>query len=259
VHDFTYEYYSSGLARTIHIWQKGLAIKKSEGIICVSENTKNDLVQFYPSVDESKIKVIYNGIGNDFFRMDDALVFLSGRFNPLDAGKYILFVGDRSKYKNFNVVLDVMSELQGYQLVMIGGSELNENEKAKIVRERIDHFHFRGIPSEDLNIIYNNAFCLLYPSLYEGFGIPVVESMKAGCPVICSNLSSLPEVAGHAALLVSGVSVEEIVNAIHKLERLEFRESVISKGLEQAERFSWDKCFRETYQFYVDVWDKKYI
>lgn len=258
VHDFTYEYYSKGIAKKIHSLQKGFAIKNSDGIICVSENTKKDLIKFYPNINEENIRVIYNGISTDFYKIEENVETLSGTFELLKKNKYILFVGDRSAYKNFNVVLDVISKLSNYQLVIVGGKELNINEAQSLKRANLSYFHFKGISSKDLNVLYNNAFCLLYPSSYEGFGIPIAESMKAGCPVITSNCSSIPEVAGKGALLIDDITSDKVISSIRRLEDLDLREQLVNEGYIQANKFNWDKCFKETYDFYEFVWEKKF-
>lgn len=258
VHDFTYEYFRSGIEMFVHSWQKGFAIRKSDGIICISENTKHDLLKFYTGIDESKIKVIYNGVSNDFEKLENAQEFLTSGFEILKNKKYILYIGDRSNYKNFNVAINVLKKLDEYNFIVVGGKEFNKTEKENM--EDIKHrvYHFRGIDGYNLNILYNNAFCLIYPSSYEGFGIPVVEAMKAGCPVVSTNVSSIPEVAGDAGLLVNDINIDQFVHEIQKLENYEFRDETINKGLIQARQFSWDKCFNETYAFYEEVWNNKF-
>jgi mannosyltransferase len=256
VYDFTYEYYRKGLARFIHVWQKKRAISKSDGIICISENTKRDLLRFHPSISEDKIKVIYISASDKFFQLNKPEKILDQTFSQLNDKKYILYVGDRSIYKNLNIAVDTVQKVDNCTLVIIGGSDLSENEKSDLGD---DFFHFQGVSVEELNILYNNAFCLLYPSSYEGFGIPVTEAIRAGCPVVSTNLSSIPEVAGDAALLVDNITVESLVKEIEKLEDNDFRDEIIVKGLEQSKKFSWDRCFEETFEFYKEVAGKKFI
>ena len=258
VHDFTYEYYRTGIAKYIHIWQKNFAIKNSDGIVCVSENTKKDLLKFLPNIDVSIIKVIYNGVGEEFKQLENPNKFLIGKFDILKDKKYILYIGDRSSYKNFDIAVETIENFTNYCLVIVGGQDFSVMEKEQIKNIQNRTFHFRGINGEELNYLYNNAFCLLYPSSYEGFGIPISEAMKAGCPIISTNKSSIPEVAGDGALLVDDISVNSFINEIKKLKDDKFRDSLVEKGLNQVKNFSWDECANETYKFYEEVYKRKF-
>lgn len=254
VHDFTYEYFVGGIKKFVHSLQKANAINNSDGIICISENTKKDLIKFYPNIDEDKIQVIYNGVSDEFHQLSNPSLHLTDMFSVLKNEKYILYIGDRSSYKNFDIAVDTVNQLQNYQLVIVGGKTLKDKEKMLIKNK---YFHFEGISSEELNILYNNAFCLLYSSSYEGFGIPIVEAMKAGCPVVSSNIS-IPEIAGNAGLLVDNINSYSFIIEILKLEDETLRDEIITKGLVQSKKFSWDKCVNETYKFYKKILKKKF-
>lgn len=256
-HDFTYERFVSGPRLWVHAWQKKKAVKKSKGIICVSENTKKDLLHFYPWLKSSSIKVIYNGVGDDFFVVENPVERLREYLGSWPDNPYLLFVGDRSDYKNFDSFVGLAKYFPDMSLVVVGGKPFSKNELEKM-RGFDDQFsHFRGISSEVLNYFYNAAHCLVYPSSYEGFGIPVLEAMKAGCPVVATNASSIPEVAGDAALLVNEPTPENLAAEIRRLQDSAFRSEIIEKGFVQAAKFSWDKCFEETYAFYRELWDKE--
>lgn len=256
VHDFTYEYFMNWLPKKIHTLQKYYAIHRASGIICVSENTKIDLLKFLPDIDQTKIKVIYHGVSDEFFRLENKLSSLDNFFPELAHTNYIIFVGDRSKYKNFNVVIETIEQLKNFKLLVVGGKDFTNEEWHELKNIRENTIHLKGIDGKKLNILYNNAFCMLYPSSYEGFGIPILEAMKAGCPVISTKKSSIPEVAGEAGLLVDSIRYENFILEINNLKNTSFRDQVIQRGLIQADKFSWDKCFNETYEFYSELWEK---
>lgn len=258
VYDFTYEYFTHGVRRFIHHAQKRWAIRNADGIICISENTKRDLLDIFPEVDAAKIKVIYLGAAEDFCVLQEPPKALDG-YSGLLQTKYILFIGDRSAYKNFSMAVEVLSELEDCHLVIVGGGALTESENRRLTASLGNRFtHLTGMASEKLNVLYNFAFCLLYPSSYEGFGIPVLEAMKAGCPVVTTSASSIPEVAGNAALMVKEVNRRAFIDSIKMLERKEIRLEIIRSGFEQASKFSWDKCFEETIQFYRMIHARKF-
>lgn len=252
VHDFTYEKFFSLARRAVHSMQKFRAIKNSDLIICVSENTKKDLLKFLPRINPEKIKVVYNGVSEGFFLTQSKDCGNSSVSEVLQE-KYVLYVGQRAEYKNFASALEAMRFLPNkFKLVCVGAEFTpDEKEDVKKFSGRIRHIKF---PSEsELNLLYNNAFCLVYPSLYEGFGIPVAEAMKCGCPVIACNSSSIPEVAGGAAILLENITPKEIADAVLGLENVNARNDKIKQGLTQSKKFSWDKCFSQTSSLYKQL------
>lgn len=258
VHDFTYEYYKSGIAKTIHSVQKYRAIKKADRIICVSENTKKDLLKFYPDVKPSKIHVIYNGVDEIYQVLQNSDKNLK-KIIPYTKDEYSLFIGDRkSNYKNFLVALKACRKTKT-PLVIIGGGLLSKKESIFLKEEfgANNFIHLEGIENNQLNILYNNACCLLYPSLYEGFGIPVLEAQKAGCPVIAANSSSIPEVIGPVSTLIENPTVENIAEMMLQVKNnAQFGNGQIKIGLENSSRFSWNKCYKETKQVYKQLYEE---
>lgn len=243
VHDFTYEKYFNYLSKCIHVYQKYKSIKSSDFVICISNNTKNDLLKYVPNLDERKIKVIYNGVNESFFPIDN--------FSPYRRKPFILFVGSRFGYKNFSSLVYSMKELKDFDLVCVGGGAITSSEKVLISRFIKDRFtHYPFVTNSELNYLYNGALCLVYPSLYEGFGIPPLEAMKAGCPVICLNNSSLPEVVGNSGILLEDLNSETLNYAINLLASYETRSDLILKGFNQASNFSWNKTFNELLKIY---------
>jgi glycosyltransferase involved in cell wall biosynthesis len=255
IYDCTYEIYGFGLSKFIHRFQKYLILRNADIIICISNNTKNDIIRFYPWVDIKKLRVIYLAASENFYPVDN--FNLSKVDQRLLKNKYIIFVGSRKSYKNFNLVLEALYNLKEFNLLIVGGGSLNyfELRKIKKFEDRIIH-----IASPDqilLNALYGNAFCLVYPSIYEGFGIPILEAMKAGCPVICSGTASLGEVAGNACLFLDSISGANIASKIRKLEDSNLRDQFIKNGFIQASKFSWDKCYQETLKIYIEAYEKK--
>ncbi|EHR6735586.1 glycosyltransferase family 4 protein [Vibrio parahaemolyticus] len=241
VHDFTYEKFIKGPAKWLHCWQKYRAIKRSDAVICVSENTANDLLKYCP-IDSKKIKVIYNGVSESYHPLSD--------FD--ESSKEIIFVGARSGYKNFDVAVDVLRKLPDFSLSIVGGGKLSYEEIKKLESNIPGRYKWLGrLSDEELNVAYNRAHALLYPSSYEGFGIPVVEAMRAGCPVVAVNVSSIPEVAGSAAILTDYADANLFAEAILKV--CDMRDQLRKAGFEQANKFSWEKCFLETLQVYEEL------
>lgn len=243
VHDFTYERYRSGIRRIIHTLSKGYAIKKSDHIICISQSTKRDLLHFFPNTDEKKIHVVYNGVSDKF-----KILGGNERYRETDT-PFLLFVGSRKGYKNFNIAVECAKEAR-IRLV-ITGSKLDKEETIYVRSHIGDNYEELGfIDEEALNRLYNKAFALIYPSSYEGFGLPVIEAQRAGCPVLALNSSSIPEIIGYCDFLVEKEDVKAFAQKIDMFRNVDFRRNIIDRGLKNSERFSWDRMFEEYMKIY---------
>lgn len=258
VHDFTYEHYRSGIPQKIHSWQKYKAINGSEGVICISNSTKEDLLKFLPNFDKSKIRVIYNGVDEGFKLLDSN--FNLDKKHSFEDYHYALYVGDRrSTHKNFNMAVDACS-LSNIPLLLIGGGVLNEIEK-QMLDSKLGKSNYQcitGVSIEDLNYYYNRAFCLLNPSLYEGFGIPIIEAQRAGCPVIATKSSSIPEVIGNSYLAIESPTAEKISQRLKELAfTSDLRKESIEIGFEKAKQFSWQDTYQHTTEFYKELYSRK--
>ena len=241
IHDFIYEKYYKGFRKWLHLYQKAYAIKNADVIITVSSNTKKDLLEYYPEIQEKNIKVVHNGVSDDYFPLE---------LSNSNFRNSILFVGSRETYKNFKNLVQILHELDNFNLIVVGNS-LNKNEITfldKMLKNRWQGFSHPN--NNELNNLYNSVFALAYVSSYEGFGIPLLEAMKAGCPFIALNNSSIPEVAGNAGVLIDSLNSTNFVSAINKI--LDFRDDIIEKGYSRVKLFSWDKNYEETLKIYLE-------
>lgn len=243
VHDFTYEEVIGGLPRAVHSWQKNRAIHASDSIICVSNNTRLDLEKYLPSVRGKRIHVIHNGVA-DFYRPIADVKKL----------EYLLFVGQRGGYKNFQALIKAVQPMNEISIRCVGGGDFTKKEKEMLAASIPGRYsHLGYLSNEALNLAYNQALALVYPSVYEGFGIPVVEAMRAGCPVVAVNCSSIPEVAGNAAILCDSGDPSALREGIKNVLSNSVRTSLIERGILQAQRFSWERCYQETLKVYQSL------
>lgn len=250
VHDFTYELFVKGLKQKIHTWQKFSAIRHSAAVVCISENTKRDLLKFLPDIDEGKIKVIYNGVSDVFHVIDDPL---DESELPFPTHSYVVFIGRRDFYKNFDLTVKGVAATK-YNLLIIG-SQLNDQER-KIVEQYLPSSRYKclsRVSDECLNLYYNYAAALVYPSSYEGFGLPVLEAQRAGCPVIALNTSSIPEIMGDSPLMMREPNVKELVQRLRLLSNPTIVKQVHDDGLVNVQRFSWDNMAKQYLRLYEEL------
>lgn len=253
VYDMIHELYRE------HFWNskwviesKKNSIKSADIIICISENTKKDLIRIY-GVPEKKVKVVY--LANSLKPSNIIpLGELKSKYNIKKP--YLLYVGDRRAHKNFRFLLEVYAAhfSNSFDLVCFGGNGFDRNE-LNIVNKFSLFKNVIHVEGKDnlLASLYKNAFCFVYPSLYEGFGIPLLEAMAMGCPIIASKTSSIPEVLGDAGMLFDPFSGESLVDAVESLKSDSKRNNLIELGLKREKEFGWDKMVHETLNIYKSI------
>lgn len=252
VYDMTYEKMRNFFSAKQNISRnKEYAVKRADHIICISESTKNDLIDIL-NVSPDKISVIYLGYTNK----------TAGHKSELNMGDkpYILYVGQRVDYKNFSRLLQTYAISprlrKDFKLVCFGADGFSNNEINQIKKLNLNPENVVHLKGDDsiLNYLYSNASIFVFPSLYEGFGIPLLEAMSFNCPVACSNTSSLPEVAGDAAEYFDPYSLDEMISSIESVVfSSEKRNQLIKRGSERIKLFSWEKCTEETLKVYSSL------
>ena len=224
---------------------KRRAVRRADHVICISESTRRDLVRLM-GIPEEKTSVVYLGHSLTGPRVSAPAV-------PGPEHPFLLYVGKRGGYKNFKGLLAAYADsavLRGeFNLVCFGGGKLTPGELSEMKDLGLKPGKVMCASGDDAVLagLYVSAAALVYPSLYEGFGIPPLEAMAHGCPVVCSNLSSLPEVVGDAARMFDPGDQDSLREAIEQVVCSgEVSERLILRGKEHIKHFSWDKCARET-------------
>jgi glycosyltransferase involved in cell wall biosynthesis len=248
IHDLLTQYYPAN-AKVIG-WKKAV-VDRADHIVTVSANTKNDLCRLY-GVDGSRVRVIRQGIS------------LDPPPGPVERPdgvpeRYILFVGHRWTYKNFDRFLEAVSPLlakdRELHLLCVGGDPFSEAEDLRISRLGLaGQVRQMRVDDSFLIALYKNALAFVFPSLYEGFGLPVLEAFACGCPAVLSNTSSLPELGGDAAEYFDPGDEASMAEGISRVVQDEgLRARMTAQGLERAKLFSWDRTARETKAAYLSM------
>lgn len=254
IHDLSYFYYPDEFLKKdlykLTNWTEK-AVDRASKIIAVSKNTKKDILKYYHP-DESKIEVIYNGYERKATKTTQPMMIKK---------PFILYNGTIQPRKNIITLVDAFSKFQinypDFNLILAG-------KKGWLYEETLEHIKKLGlsdkvsapgyIPDEELNYLYKNAFCFVMPSLYEGFGIPVLEAMSHQCPVVSSFASSLPEIGGEACLYFDPKSSENLYDKLVELkENPSLRKSLVQKGKERIKMFSWKNCTRATLDLLASI------
>ena len=240
-------------------------LRSATKLIAVSNATKMDLIKKV-GIDPKKVGVVYEGYDSKEFRVrssefrDDTQSNILKHYE-LITNNYLLFVGTIQPRKNLERIIIAISHQPSAIRLAIAGSKGWQAEEIYKLPKKLgieDRVKFLGyVPDKDMPALYSGALALIFPSLFEGFGLPILEAQASGCPVLTSNISSMPEVAGKGAIFVDPYSVDDIVVGLKKMEDRRLRMEMIKKGFENIKRFSWEKCARETLRVLEQVTNNK--
>ncbi len=257
VHDvirFCFDFAKETISERILLKLDIMSIKRASHIIAVSKHTKSDLID-YLKIPEDRISVIYNGIDHSIFKPYNVKI--------IDK-PHILYVGSERPRKNLDRLIEAFAmlkrELPELKLVKVGEPGRSSDYRRRTMR-KLDSLGvtqdviFVNYTAElDLAHYYSSATLLAYPSLYEGFGLPPVEAMACGCPVVASNTSSLPEVVGEAGIMVDPYDTGSLAQAMREvLTNSKLRDEMVRRGLEQSKNFLWEKAAEQTQKVYDEV------
>jgi glycosyltransferase involved in cell wall biosynthesis len=225
-------------------------------VITDSDYSKKDIMELL-TIPEKKVKVIYLSASEIFHPVDDKekIKYVKAKYNIREGEEYILYVGNIEFRKNLILLVEIWEKFQiEHKLLLAGAFTKYAQTLIRTVREKRleDKIIFTGyVPSEELLLLYNGALLFVYPSLYEGFGLPVLEAMSCGVPVVTSNVTALPEIVGNAGMLASPTDVDEFGYAILEvLNSTSLRNALREKGFSRVKAFSWEKTAKETLEVY---------
>ncbi|MFQ5796088.1 MAG: glycosyltransferase family 4 protein, partial [Candidatus Bipolaricaulia bacterium] len=237
-----------------------LSVKRADRVIAVSQDIKQWLLQ-QVDIPASKVTVIYEGVDRDLFH-PETRTEISNTNQP-----FILFVSTLFRYKNADKLIQAFSVLKRthkipHNLVIVGRDPDDQMDRLKKLAKdsgSMNSVHFMGkIPYEEVNNLHRNADVFVHPSTLESFGLPVLEAMACGAPVIGSNRCSVPEIIGDAGLIVDPDDIEELAKAIYRvLTDQELRERLIQKGYERVKMFTWEKAAEEMLKVFKEIYQER--
>jgi glycosyltransferase involved in cell wall biosynthesis len=245
-----HEIYANDLVNSLKTTiRKKKTFDKCDHIISISKSTKNDLINLF-GIESSKISVVHLGVDLDLYKNSD-------KNNHIMNAPYILYVGSRDSYKNFKGFIkacSISNQIKNkVKIVAFGGGRFSNCELEMFKSYGFKNNNIINLFGDDnlLSSLYSNALCFVYPSLYEGFGLPPLEAMAAKCPVVTSNSSSMPEVVNDAGIYFDPNNIEEMAEAIEKvIHDKEVSKNLVKAGLDNIKHFSWNKCSVKTFNVY---------
>jgi mannosyltransferase len=231
-----------------YLQDKRATLQRSQGLVCVSEATHMALLNEYPELSKDRVRVIHHAADRAFRRQEIPV--------PTKISPRILFVGQRRGYKNFSLLLDALRTFehrQEIELVIAGGGQLEREEVKNLQEAGICYSTFPRPNDQTLALLYTDAMCLAYPSTQEGFGLPVIEAMASGCPVLCSDIPVLHEVGGDAVLYFDPQSPADLHRQLVQVRDASTRLRLIQAGLGRVANRTFGDTARELLLFYKDL------
>jgi len=241
------------------------SVRKASGVITISEFSKSEILHHF-NVQQNRITVIYLGRAipkRESVSKDQESLIMS-RYGI--SVPYILYVGVLAKHKNLERLVKAFAILKrknqlDYQLVLVGGKGSATNDIGRTIKNEgmnSEVILTEFVPVEDLHVLYRNASLFVFPSLYEGFGLPLIEAMSHGVPIVCSSAGPLSEVAGNAAIFFDPLDVNNMAHAIERvLKDLDLKNKLIKRGYERVKNFSWENTARKTLAVFEEVYRGK--
>jgi len=263
VHDLSFLRIPDIFEKSIYEWNMHSVsyMKKADYLIAVSQQTKNDIVELC-DVNPEKISVVYNGIDHNAFIPVDQVVCTQFLKNKNIVSPFFLYVGTIEPRKNLIELLNAFNKFylsvdKEVKLVLIGKKGWLYDDVFATYESlpSKNNIHFLGyVPIDELKYYYSACIAFVYPSLYEGFGLPNIEAMACGAPVITSNNSCIPEIVGDAAVLVDPRSTDELFGALRAIYTdPDLRRSLIKRGLAKSQSYSWMSCAKDTLGIYKQI------